>query len=91
MTNCKNCGAPIDKSGVCSYCGTVYAVKFIDKPISNRRVGFTISLSSYNKDRRNEFCANDTCAFGYATMTALQRKIRANENIRTDTARTTLW
>lgn len=24
ITNCPNCGAPIDGSGKCSYCGTVY-------------------------------------------------------------------
>lgn len=24
VTNCKNCGAPLDGSGKCSYCGTVY-------------------------------------------------------------------
>lgn len=48
MTNCKNCGAPIDKSGVCSYCGTVYSVKFIDKPTSNRNNNF----STYNTVRQ---------------------------------------
>ena len=23
MTNCKNCGAPLPKSGNCEYCGTI--------------------------------------------------------------------
>lgn len=24
MTNCKNCGAPLNKTGKCEYCGTVF-------------------------------------------------------------------
>lgn len=29
MTNCKNCGAPIQGSGKCEYCGTVNGDRFI--------------------------------------------------------------
>ena len=29
MTNCKNCGAPIQGSGKCEYCGTVNGERFI--------------------------------------------------------------
>lgn len=25
---CKNCGAPLDKNGKCSYCGTIYKIEY---------------------------------------------------------------
>lgn len=28
--NCKNCGAPLDSSGMCSYCGSNYNIRIVD-------------------------------------------------------------